>query len=408
MLASRMQAAALLWCLAWLPLVTLGLQSPPTMIKQPPHEQLFEVFQTSDADQAERPFVLECEAKGDPEPTYTWKKNGIDFNYVAYDKRITQQPRRGSLVFTKPQSMDEGLYQCFAENKHGISVSNAVFLKKAELNAFANDEISEVHAVEGDPLTIPCNPPTGYPKPQIFWIIQSNTGALINGINSSRLSVDPEGNLHFSNVTQRDMLTEALYACSATSTFKTTYRIGRRTQLIVEPSGTTGQTSIAPQQQYVSPPNVPTIKGKRLDLFCIFGGTPLPEVTWVKRNGRIREGVTKTNYGKTLTFPKVEFGDEGKFMITFLTQFCNLRHCNPHRSVRVHSLERCWLHPNARHGSDSQVGALLARVSQQHECRRLGDSAFQMSGRRCARAQAAMVSKWPATSAQRSCQAERQ
>lgn len=41
-----------------------ALQSPPTMIKQPPHEQLFEVFQNSDTDQAERPFVLECEAKG--------------------------------------------------------------------------------------------------------------------------------------------------------------------------------------------------------------------------------------------------------------------------------------------------------------------------------------------------------
>lgn len=56
-------------------------------------------------------------SEGNPEPTYTWKKNGMDFSYVAYDKRITQQPRRGSLVFTKPQAMDEGLYQCFAENK---------------------------------------------------------------------------------------------------------------------------------------------------------------------------------------------------------------------------------------------------------------------------------------------------
>lgn len=290
---------------------TQALQSPPTIIKQPPHEKLFEVFQSSDSEQAERPFVLECEAKGMPEPTYTWKKNGMDFSYVAYDKRITQQPRRGSLVFTKPQAMDEGLYQCFAENKHGRSVSNAVFLKKAELNSFSNDDINDVFAVEGEPLTIPCNPPTGYPKPQIFWIIQSKSGALINGINSSRLSVDPEGNLHFSNVTNKDMLTDALYACSATSTFKTTYRIGRRTNLHVEPSGTTGQTSYKPVKQYTSPPSIPTIKGNSLDLFCIFGGTPLPEVSWVKRNGRIREGVTRTNYGKTLTFHKVEFSDEG-------------------------------------------------------------------------------------------------
>lgn len=291
-----------------------ALQSPPTMLKQPPHEQLFEVFQSSDSEQTERPFVLECEAKGNPEPTYTWKKNGVDFSYVAYDKRITQQPRRGSLVFTKPQAVDEGLYQCFASNKHGVSVSNAVFLKKAELNAFSNDEIEDIYAIEGELLTIPCNPPTGYPKPKIFWIIQSNSGALINGINSSRLSVDPEGNLHFSNVTQKDMLVDALYACSATSSFKTTYRIGRRTNLIVEPSGTSGQTALQPVKQYVSPPNIPAIKGTRLELFCIFGGTPLPEISWVKRKGAIRDGVHRTNYGKTLQFDKVEFGDEGKFI----------------------------------------------------------------------------------------------
>ncbi|XP_017465423.1 PREDICTED: neuroglian-like [Rhagoletis zephyria] len=332
---------------------TIGaLQSPPTMIKQPPHEQLFEVFQNSDTEQAERPFVLECEAKGNPEPTYTWKKNGMDFSYVAYDKRITQQPRRGSLVFTKPQAMDEGLYQCFAENKHGRSVSNAVFLKKAELNAFSNDEIDNVHAVEGEPLTIPCNPPTGYPKPQIFWIIQSNSGALINGINSSRLSVDPEGNLHFSNVTHKDMLTDALYACSATSTFKTTYRIGRRTHLLVEPSGTSGQTSFQPIKQYTSPPNVPAIKGNKLELFCIYGGTPLPEIRWEKRNGRIRDTVRRTNYGKTLTFDKVEFADEGTYECVA---------SNGAGSIQTHAMEVVvksvpyWIEaPNNTNAADSE------------------------------------------------------
>ncbi|UXI20068.1 DNA repair protein [Sarcoptes scabiei] len=330
-----------------------GLQSPPTMIKQPPHEKLFEVFQGSDAEQAERPFVLECEAKGDPEPVYSWKKNGIEFSYVAYDKRITQQPRRGSLVFTKPQPIDEGLYQCFAENKHGRSVSNAVFLKRAELNSFSNNEIITVHATEGEPYTIPCHPPTGYPKPQVFWIIQSESGALINGINSSRLSVDPEGNLHFSNVTQKDTLTDAVYACSATSTFKTTYRIGRRTRLLVEPSGTTGQTSYPPTKQYVSPPNVPALKGKRLDLFCVFGGTPIPEVTWVKRNGRIRDGVIKTNYGKTLTFPKVEFSDEGIYECTA---------SNGAGSIQTHAMEVVvssvpyWIEvPNNTNAADTET-----------------------------------------------------
>src|SRR5207249_1701422 len=132
------------------------------------------------------------EAQGNPEPKYRWIKNGLEFDYVAYDKRISQQPRRGTLVFTKPDHVDEGLYQCFAENVHGTSLSNAVFLRKSELNSFPDEEPNEIFVAEGDPLTIECNPPTGYPKPSIFWIILSTTGAL-RSINSSRLTVDPEG-----------------------------------------------------------------------------------------------------------------------------------------------------------------------------------------------------------------------
>lgn len=58
-------------------------------------------------------------------------KNGQEFEYVSYDKRISQQPKRGTLVFSKPEIVDEGLYQCFATNRYGTSVSNAVFLRRA-------------------------------------------------------------------------------------------------------------------------------------------------------------------------------------------------------------------------------------------------------------------------------------
>ena len=39
---------------------------PPMMIKQPEHEQLFQVAQSQD--ETDKPFVLECEAEGTPEP----------------------------------------------------------------------------------------------------------------------------------------------------------------------------------------------------------------------------------------------------------------------------------------------------------------------------------------------------
>lgn len=315
------QIISLLVLCIFIPASQCTYPSPPHMIKQPPHEQLYQVAQSQD--EPDRPFMLECEATGFPEPKYKWMKNGLEFDYVAYDKRISQQPKRGTLVFTKPDHVDEGLYQCFAENVHGTSMSNAVFLRKSELNSFPDEDPKELTVRDGEPLSVDCNPPTGYPKPSIFWIILSNTGAL-RSINSSRLTVDPEGRLHFSNVTKQDTFDDSMYACSATSVFRTEYKVGRRTILTVQPSGSTGQSSHKPERHYVSPPNVPALRGHKLELFCIFGGTPLPDIVWRKRGGRLEGSrFTYTNYGKTLQILSVDYSDEGKAKINF----CNkVRH----------------------------------------------------------------------------------
>lgn len=296
-------------------LTTATVPSPPTMIKQPPiHEQLYQVSETSE--KPDKPFMLECEAKGNPEPTYTWFKNGEEFDYVAYDRRISQQPRSGTLIFTKPDDIDEGLYQCFAENIHGKSVSNAVFLRKSELNSFPDEEPKESYVLEGDPLTLECNPPSGYPKPTIFWIVQSSSGAL-RSINNSRITVDPEGNLHFSNVTMSDALDEAMYACSATSLFRNEYKLGNKVELIVEPSGSSNGASHPPIKQYLSPPNVVALRNQKLELSCIFGGTPLPDIVWKKKGGNLASNrFTTINYGKTLKIRKVDFQDEGTYECT--------------------------------------------------------------------------------------------
>lgn len=40
---------------------------PPSIVRQPAHEQIFHVSQVKD--EQEKPFVLYCEANGNPEPT---------------------------------------------------------------------------------------------------------------------------------------------------------------------------------------------------------------------------------------------------------------------------------------------------------------------------------------------------
>lgn len=65
-----------------------------------------------------------------------------------------------------------GQYQCFADNEFGTATSNSVFLRKAELNSFKDDHPQSVIAREGEPFKLGCQPPDGWPKPIVYWLIQ--------------------------------------------------------------------------------------------------------------------------------------------------------------------------------------------------------------------------------------------
>lgn len=80
---------------------------------------------------------------------------------------MSQQPGRGTIVITRPRDEDLGQYQCFAENEHGTATSNSVFVRKAELNTFKDEQPKTVTANEGDPFKLQCQPPDGWPKPKV-------------------------------------------------------------------------------------------------------------------------------------------------------------------------------------------------------------------------------------------------
>ncbi|XP_025192769.1 neuroglian-like, partial [Melanaphis sacchari] len=146
-------------------------QCPPRIVKEPSTDELI-LQKAIIENQNFRPFVIDCEAEGEPAPKYRWMKNGKNFDWQAYDERITQQPGSGSLTVTEPRDEDLGQYQCFAENLWGTATSRPVMVVKAELNSFKNEPILYVEVIEGDTLELDCNPPTGYPKPNVYWLIK--------------------------------------------------------------------------------------------------------------------------------------------------------------------------------------------------------------------------------------------
>ena len=93
-----------------------------------------------------------------------------------------------------------GQYMCFAKNEWGTATSNSVFVRAAILNNFKVSSIVilskeckitvKVSLIsttvknlqeqppitktveEGKPFKLPCEAPDGWPKPNIYWMIQ--------------------------------------------------------------------------------------------------------------------------------------------------------------------------------------------------------------------------------------------
>ena len=86
------------------------IKSPPQIIKQPPTEEL--LFQVkSRADEADKPYILECEADGEPTPEYFWTKDGKPFDWQkTYPRRMTQRTGSGTLVINSPRDEDIGKF----------------------------------------------------------------------------------------------------------------------------------------------------------------------------------------------------------------------------------------------------------------------------------------------------------
>ena len=188
-------------------------------------------------------------------------------------------------------------------------------MRKAELNSFKDQTPATLNVQEGDPYKLTCQPPDGWPKPNVYWLIQDTAGG-IKSINNSRMTLDPEGNLWFSNVTKRDSSDDFYYACAATSLFRNEYKVGNRVVLNVISTGSTASSNKRePVKQYVSRKNEVALRGKKIELFCIYGGTPLPLTVWSKNGQRIRpnDRVTEGNYGKSLIIKHVNFDDQGTY-----------------------------------------------------------------------------------------------
>ncbi|XP_077190801.1 neurofascin isoform X11 [Paroedura picta] len=325
------------------------LSQPPTITKQSVKNYIVDPRDN---------IIIECEAKGNPFPIFTWTRNGKFFN-VAKDPRVSMRRKSGTLSIDfrsggRPEDY-EGEYQCFARNDFGTAISNKIILQvsKSPLWPKENLDIQEVH--EGAPLILACNPPPGLPPPAIFWMSSS-----MEPIHQDkRVSQGQNGDLYFSNVMQEDDLTD--YSCNARFAF--THTIQQKNPYTLKILTTRGVTERHPSFMYPSgiSSSQMVLRGEDLLLECIASGVPTPDIIWHKRGGELPAGrISYENFRKALRIANVSEEDSGEYFCLASNKVGSSRHTV---SVRVKAAPYWLDEPENLVLAPGEGGRLICRAN---------------------------------------------
>uniref|UniRef100_A0A8V5HF06 Uncharacterized protein n=1 Tax=Melopsittacus undulatus TaxID=13146 RepID=A0A8V5HF06_MELUD len=309
---------------SWL-FLCFAVPQPPTITKQSVKDYI--------VDPRDNIFI-ECEAKGNPVPTFSWTRNGKFFN-VAKDPKVSMRRRSGTLVIDfhsggRPEDY-EGEYQCFARNDYGTALSSKIHLQVSKSPLWPKEKVDVIEVDEGAPLSLQCNPPPGLPSPVIFWM--SSCELPIH--QDKRVSQGQNGDLYFSNVMLQDAQTD--YSCNARFHFTHTIQQKNPYTLKVKTSKCHGdritETTPSFMYPYGTSSSQMVLRGVDLLLECIASGVPAPDIMWYKKGGELPVGKTKLeNFNKALRISNVSEEDSGEYFCLASNKMGSIRHTI---SVRV-------------------------------------------------------------------------
>ncbi|KAJ8259471.1 hypothetical protein GJAV_G00169690 [Gymnothorax javanicus] len=297
------------------PKIQQDLKQPPTIVKQSVKDYIVDPRDN---------LIIECEAKGNPVPTFAWRRNGKFFN-VGKDPRVSMRRRSGTLEINfrsggRPEDY-EGTYQCFASNDIGTAISNKILLRVSKAPLWPKEVLEPVVVEEGSPLVLACNPPPGLPPPLTFWM----NSAMMPITQDKRVSMGLNGDLYFSNVLARDASTD--YSCNARFLF--THTIQQKNPFTLKVQTNRRLTETTPT--FLSPVEPSSskmvLRGEQLLLECIAAGLPTPSIKWFKKGGDLPMGKVKLeNFNKTLRVSSVSEEDAGEYICMANNKMGSTRH----------------------------------------------------------------------------------
>uniref|UniRef100_A0A8I3WME2 Contactin-2 n=1 Tax=Callithrix jacchus TaxID=9483 RepID=A0A8I3WME2_CALJA len=239
----------------------------------------------------------ECRASGKPKPSYRWLKNGAA---LVLEERI--QIENGALTISNLSVTDSGMFQCIAENKHGLVYSSAELKVVASAPDFSKNPMKKLVQVQvGSLVSLDCKPRAS-PRARSFW----KKGDM-NVQEHERITLLKDGGLKIANVTKADAGT---YTCMAENQFG-------------KANGTTHLVVTEPTRITLAPSNMDVSVGESVILPCQVQHDPLLDIifTWYfngaladfKKDGSHFEKVGGSSSGD-LMIRNIQLKHSGKYV----------------------------------------------------------------------------------------------
>ncbi|XP_054610116.1 roundabout homolog 1-like isoform X2 [Dunckerocampus dactyliophorus] len=229
------------------------------------------------------PAVLECQPpRGHPEPTISWRKNGLSLN--DREERITI--RSGKLMITNTRKSDAGKYICVGTNMVGERESEIAeltvlerptFLKRPSSTVVLADGSVEFHcAVQGDPV------------PTVRWRKEDSD------LPRGRYEILEDHTLIVRQVISSD---EGSYTCVVEN-------------MVGKSEATATLTVHVPPAFALRPKNQVAAVGRTVTFQCEASGNPQPAIFWQ------REGSESLLFSAPQPFSRVSVSQTGSLTIT--------------------------------------------------------------------------------------------